>query len=85
MVQAIKFYADWCGPCKAYNKVWDKVEEELKGKVDFKQVNVDKDTTGLAAEYKVRSIPFTVVINEEGNSTSKTGLLQESELKELLK
>ena len=85
MVQAIKFYADWCGPCKMYSKVWSKVEEELKDKINFKQINVDNDTSGLAAEYKVRSIPFTVIIDEKGETTSKTGLLNEGELKELLK
>ena len=85
MVQAIKFYADWCGPCKVYNKIWTKVESELSGKVEFKSINIEKDTSGLAAEYKVRSIPFTVIIDEEGKSTSKTGLIKEAELKALLK
>ena len=36
MVQAIKFYANWCGPCKEYNRVWDKVENELKDKLELK-------------------------------------------------
>ena len=85
MVQAIKFYADWCGPCKVYNKVWTKVENELNEKVEFKSINIEKDTSGLAAEYKVRSIPFTVIINEEGKATTKTGLIKEEELKALLK
>ena len=85
MVQAIKFYADWCGPCKVYDRVWTKVESELNEKVKFKSINVEKDTSGLAAEYKVRSIPFTVIINEEGKTTTKTGLIKEEELKELLK
>ena len=53
MVKAIKFYADWCGPCKMYSKIWDKVAEEVDG-VEFVEIDVDKDTTGLAAQYKVR-------------------------------
>ena len=85
MVQAIKFYADWCGPCKVYDKIWTKVESELSGEVDFKSINIEKDTTGLAAEYKIRSIPYTVIIDEEGKTTSKTGLIKEEELKALLK
>ncbi len=82
MVKAIKFYADWCGPCKMYSKIWDKVVEEVEG-VEFVEINVDKDTTGLAAEYKVRSIPMTVII-KEGQEIKKTGLLQEKELKDLI-
>jgi thioredoxin-like negative regulator of GroEL len=82
MVKAIKFYADWCGPCKMYSKIWDKVVEEVEG-VEFVEIDVDKDTTGLAAEYKVRSIPMTVII-KEGEEIKKTGLLQEKELKDLI-
>jgi thioredoxin-like negative regulator of GroEL len=82
MVKAIKFYADWCGPCKMYSKIWDKVVEEVEG-VELVEIDVDKDTTGLAAEYKVRSIPMTVII-KEGEEIKKTGLLQEKELKDLI-
>lgn len=84
MTKAIKFYADWCGPCKMYTKVWDKVSEQLKEEVEFVEVNIDKDTTGLAAKYNVRSIPYTVVIKED-NTERKVGLLSESALKNLLK
>jgi thioredoxin-like negative regulator of GroEL len=83
MVKAIKFYADWCGPCKMYSKIWNKVESELKEEVEFVEIDVDKDTTGLAAKYKVRSIPMTVVIKEE-DEIKVTGLIQEKELKELI-
>ena len=83
MVKAIKFYADWCGPCKMYSKIWNKVESELKEEVEFVDIDVDKDTTGLAAKYKVRSIPMTVVIKQE-DEIKVTGLIQEKELKELI-
>ena len=82
MVKAIKFYADWCGPCKMYSKIWDKVAEEVEG-VEFVEIDVVKDTTGLAAKYKGRSIPMTVVIKEE-DEIKVTGLIQEKELKELI-
>ena len=83
MTKAIKFYADWCGPCKMYSKVWDKVVEKHKENVEFVEINVDKDTTGLAAEYKVRSIPFTVV-QKEGEVTKKTGIVKFEELEKLI-
>lgn len=83
MVKAIKFYADWCGPCKTYNEIWNKVKEEVSEGVEYVNINVDKDTTGLAAEYNVRSIPFTVIIKDEAKTT-KVGLISEAELKELI-
>ena len=82
-MKVIKFYADWCGPCKTYAPVFDKVVKELN--VQYENINVDKDTTGLAAKYKVRSIPLTVFINEDGTSTKEVGMLSEEKLKQLIK
>ena len=82
-MKVIKFYADWCGPCKTYAPVFDKVVNELN--VEYENINVDKDTTGLAAKYKVRSIPLTVFINEDGTSTKEVGMLSEDKLKQLIK
>lgn len=82
-MKVIKFYADWCGPCKTYAPVFDKVVNELN--VEYQNINVDKDTTGLAAKYKVRSIPLTVFINEDGTSTKEVGMLSEEKLKQLIK
>ena len=56
MTKAIKFYANWCGPCKVYSKSWDKVVEKLGDSVEFVEVDIESDTTGLAAEYKIKSI-----------------------------
>jgi thioredoxin 1 len=83
MVKAIKFYADWCGPCRMYSKIWDKVKEELEEEVEFISVNIEKDQTGLAAQYRVQSIPFTVII-KDGEEVTKTGLVQQDQLKELI-
>tara|TARA_B100000963_G_scaffold312976_1_gene290687 strand:- start:891 stop:1148 length:258 start_codon:yes stop_codon:yes gene_type:complete len=83
MVKAIKFYAEWCGPCKSYDKVWNKVKEEITEGVEYVNINVDKDSTGLAAEYKVRSIPYTVIIKDD-KETKQVGFLSEEQLKELI-
>jgi len=83
MTKAIKFYANWCGPCKMYSKSWDKVAKKLEKDVEFVEVDIESDTTGLAAEYKIKSIPFTVIIKED-ETVTKTGILRENELEELI-
>jgi thioredoxin 1 len=83
MTKVIKFYADWCGPCRVYAKTFDEVVEDLKDQVEFVNVNVEKDTTGLAAQYKVTGIPMTVVIKDEVQKT-KTGRMDKSTLKEFI-
>ena len=80
MIKVIKFYADWCGPCRVYAKTFDKVSEELKDKYDFVNIYVETDTTGLAAEYKVNGIPTTVVIDGD-KVKSESGRMDEKRLK----
>jgi len=82
-MEIIKFYADWCGPCKVYAPIFEKVTSDLN--VEYKNINVDKDTEGLAAEYKIRSIPATVIVKEDGTVIKEVGLLQEDKLTTLIK
>lgn len=83
MIKVIKFYADWCGPCKLYAKIFDKVVEELKDQVVVENINVEADTDGIAAKFKVTNIPFTVV-EKNGIIATKSGLLNENELKQFI-
>jgi thioredoxin 1 len=84
MKKVIKFYADWCGPCKVYGKSWDKVVEKYKDQVEFVNIDIEKDTTGLAAQYRVKSIPHTVLIKEDGTEIIKSGRISKEELEELV-
>ena len=85
MKDVIKFYADWCGPCKSYTPFFNEVKEELKENYNFVEVDVDNDVTGLAANFKIMSIPATVVVNEEGAYNKKIGLMNPIELKKFIK
>jgi len=85
MTQVIRFHAEWCGPCRAYAPIWNKVvSESVESEVEFLEINVDKDTSGLAAEYKIMSLPTTVVVKEGKIVAKKTGGLSENELKVLI-
>jgi|TARA_B110000879_G_scaffold117454_1_gene156235 thiol-disulfide isomerase/thioredoxin len=83
--KVIKFYANWCGPCKIYAKTWDKVAEELSSDtVEFLNINVEEDTTGLAAKYKIRSIPLTVIEVDDTFLAQKSGQLKRDDLIEFI-
>lgn len=82
--KVIKFYAEWCGPCKVYAKTWDQVIPTYEDQIEFSNINVDKDTTGLAAKYKVVNIPTTLLIREDGSELKKVGRLTKEELTELI-
>lgn len=82
--EAIKVFATWCGPCKIYGKTWSKVAEELGDSVKFREVDIDKDTTGFAVDYDIESVPTTVVIEDGEVIFKEEGRLSASELKEVL-
>jgi thioredoxin 1 len=82
--KAIKFSASWCGPCRSYAPVWNKVKEEITDGVEYIEVDIDSDTKGLAAEYQVRSVPTTVIIQENGDTSKHVGLQTSQNLKELI-
>ena len=87
MTRVIKFYANWCGPCKRYGPIFEEVRKEYKdnNNIEFYEVNVDKDKNGLASKFKVKSVPTTVLITSEGKVKNYVGLLTKKEINKLIK
>lgn len=83
MKKVIKFYADWCAPCKAYAPAFEEVTKGLEN-YEVLNVNIDEDTEGLAAKYKVRSIPFTVLESEKGAKRTFQGVMSADELRKFI-
>lgn len=63
-VAVIDFSATWCGPCRMLAPVLEKISEELAGKANFYNVDVDDDSA-LAAGFGISSVP-TVLILKNG-------------------
>ena len=82
-VEVLKFYADWCGPCKAFAPIFDEVKNDPQfSDITFHEVDVDKETE-LAEEYQVRSIP-AVVFLVYGDSVNRKASMTKEELIEAI-
>lgn len=59
----VDFWAEWCGPCRAVSPILDQIATEHSDKIDIVKLNVD-DNPGLAAKYKITSIPAMKVFQK---------------------
>ena len=48
----VDFWATWCGPCRMYGPLVDKVAEEYKGRLKVVRVDVDQNPT-LSRNYRI--------------------------------
>lgn len=69
MVKVLDFYADWCGCSRMMNPVICELVKELKDRVVFEKINLDKDPN-LAEEFGVLSIP-TYIIQVDGRQVQR--------------
>jgi len=63
-VYAVRFWAEWCGPCRTMQPVFQTVADELADRAGFGEVDIDA-APELAGAFGVRSIP-TVMLFKDG-------------------
>ncbi len=65
----IQFTANWCGPCKLFGPIFDKLSLQYKTKALFYKIDIDQNS-GVSDKYEVSSIP-TVLYFNKGNNIDK--------------
>ena len=83
MLTLLKFYADWCGPCKAMIPTMDKIKEEFSDDVIISNINID-DNPQVRAQYGIRSIPSFVLLKDGQEIDRKVGSQTYGQLEEWL-
>jgi thioredoxin 1 len=79
----IDFWAAWCGPCRQFGPIFEKVSEKNPDAV-FAKVDTE-DQQELAAQYGVTSIPTLVVYRDGIPVFGQPGALPESALEDILR
>jgi thioredoxin len=75
----IDFHAQWCGPCKSFSNIFNKVAEEMAEFAIFAKINIDEQRD-LAIEYKVSSIPNLVIVKDGVIMYQHVGVMDETTL-----
>ncbi|WP_439450340.1 thioredoxin [Stenotrophomonas sp. ATs4] len=81
-VHVIRFWAEWCHPCRVMQPMFEQAANELNRLVHFAEVNID-ESPALANEFGVMSIP-TMVVVRDGKPVARTvGALPKSAITQL--
>jgi len=78
----LDFWAEWCGPCKAYGPVYERVSEDFPDVV-FGKINTEAEQA-LAGLFQIRSIPTTIAFKEGIGVFMQPGALPENALRDLV-
>lgn len=69
-MKLLKFYADWCAPCKHQSKLLEGFPLEVKS------INVDEQEE-MVNKYHVKSLPTLILLDDSDNEISRfVGLTQ---------
>ena len=78
----VDYWADWCGPCKSFGPIFEKVSEDFPDAV-FAKVDTENEQE-IASMFQIRSIPTLMIFREKVIVFSQPGAVPESALRDVV-
>lgn len=78
----LDFWAEWCGPCRSYGPIYERVSDAFPDVV-FGKINTEEQQS-LAGMFGIRSIPTTIAFKEGIGVFMQPGAIPEDALKDLV-
>jgi len=81
-IVVIDFWAPWCGPCRSFAPIFEKVSDNHTDIV-FAKVNTEEEQE-LAGHFQIRSIPTLMIFREQVILFAEAGMLSEPQLEQVI-
>src|SRR5262245_25604674 len=78
----VDYWAPWCGPCRGFAPVFEKVAE-ANPDVVFAKVNTDEEQE-IAGHFQIRSIPTLMVFREQIIVFSQPGAMPQGAFEQVV-
>ncbi len=78
----VDFWAPWCGPCRGFAPIFERVAGENPDAV-FAKVNTDEEQE-IAGHFQIRSIPTLMVFRDQIIVFSQPGALPQNALEQVV-
>jgi thioredoxin 1 len=78
----VDFWAEWCGPCRMFGPIFEKVSDD-NPTIAFGKVDTEAQQA-LAATFNIQSIPTLMIVRDQVVVFSQAGAMPEASLVDLI-